>query len=143
MLALQRVPNLGDISAKKLLHHIGSAEGIFKEKKGNLLKIDGIGLFKLKSLSEIQLLDAADEELEFLEANQISHFYFQEKSYPENLKHCLDGPILFFNKGNIDFVNKNNAILLGSSDRFLNHFIIVDEFIGFFSNDRFESFRDF
>ena len=32
-LALQRVQNLGDISAKKLLSLVGSAEGIFNEKK--------------------------------------------------------------------------------------------------------------
>ena len=42
-LALQRVPNLGDASAKKLLQVVGSAEGVFKEKKTNLLKVDGIG----------------------------------------------------------------------------------------------------
>jgi len=37
-LALQRTPNLGDTSAKKLLHHVGSAEGIFKEKPQTFLK---------------------------------------------------------------------------------------------------------
>ena len=47
-LALQRVPNLGDTSAKKLLLALGSAEAIFKEKKSNLLKIDGIGNLKIK-----------------------------------------------------------------------------------------------
>ena len=32
-LALQRVPNIGDATAKKLIHKVGSAEGIFNEKK--------------------------------------------------------------------------------------------------------------
>ena len=31
-LALQRVPNLGDAMAKRLILKVGSAEGIFKEK---------------------------------------------------------------------------------------------------------------
>ena len=31
-LALQRVPNLGDATAKKLILKTGSAEGVFKEK---------------------------------------------------------------------------------------------------------------
>ena len=30
LLALQKVPNIGDISAKKLLRTLGSAEAIFK-----------------------------------------------------------------------------------------------------------------
>ena len=43
LLALQNVANIGDITAKKLISHCGSAEALFKEKKKNLLLIDGIG----------------------------------------------------------------------------------------------------
>lgn len=32
-LALQHVPKISDITAKKLINHCGSAEAIFKEKK--------------------------------------------------------------------------------------------------------------
>ena len=32
-LALQRVPYLGDATAKKLILKVGSAEGVFKERK--------------------------------------------------------------------------------------------------------------
>ncbi len=113
-LALQRVPNLGDASAKKLLNKVGSAEGVFKEKKSNLLKIDGIGLFKLKELSEKILLDQADEEIEFIEANSIEWTYFQDKKYPQRLKHCMDGPILFFQSGNIDLQNKKIISIVGT-----------------------------
>ncbi|RLD30636.1 MAG: DNA-protecting protein DprA [Bacteroidetes bacterium] len=101
-LALQRVPNLGDISAKKLLSVVGSAEGIFQEKRVNLLKIDGIGNLKLQGLSKKLLLAEAEEELKFIRDNQISCCYFLDSTYPDRLKHCLDGPILFFEKGNID-----------------------------------------
>ena len=68
-LALQRVPNLGDITAKKLINLVGSAEGVFKEKESNLLKIDGIGMYKLKELSEKIQLDEADSEIQFIEKN--------------------------------------------------------------------------
>jgi DNA processing protein len=114
MLALQRVPNLGDTSAKKLLHHAGSAEGVFKEKKATLLKIDGIGGFKLKSLDDKQWLSEADEELRFIEENDIDVTYFKDKNYPERLKHCLDGPILFFQVGNIDLAGKKIISIVGT-----------------------------
>jgi len=113
-LALQRVPNLGDTSAKKLLHKIGSAEAIFREKKSNLLKIDGIGSFKLKELNPLQLLDAADEELKFIEQNNIEFTYFKDKNYPEKLKQCLDAPILLFQAGNIDIKNKRIISIVGT-----------------------------
>lgn len=113
-LALQRVQNLGDISAKKLLSLVGSAEGIFNEKKRNLLKIAGIGAFKLKELNKVKQLDAADKELQFINENRISCSYYQDKSYPENLKHCIDGPILFFYKGNIDLQHKKILSIVGT-----------------------------
>ena len=113
-LALQCVPNLGDTSAKKLLQHVGSAEGIFKENKNTLLKIDGIGAFKLKDLSEKRFLDTAEEELRYMEANGIAFSYFKDKAYPEKLKHCMDGPILFFHSGNIDLQNKRILSIVGT-----------------------------
>ncbi|MGJ8665394.1 MAG: DNA-processing protein DprA [Patiriisocius sp.] len=113
-LALQRVPNLGDTSAKKLLQAIGSAEAIFKEKKSNLLKIDGIGAFKVKDLDEAFLLNEAESEIKFIEANNIEYSYFKDKTYPDRLKYCLDGPILFFHTGNIDIPNKKLLSIVGT-----------------------------
>jgi len=113
-LALQRVPNLGDTSAKKLLQQVGSAEGIFKEKKSHLLKINGIGAYKLKELSMDFARDEVAAELQFIEDNNISYSYFKDKEYPERLKHCLDGPILFFHHGNIDLKNKKIISIVGT-----------------------------
>jgi len=113
-LALQRVPNLGDTSAKKLLQYVGSAEGIFKENKAKLLKIDGIGSLRLKELNASKLLDEADKEIQYIETNKISFSYFKDKCYPEKLKHCLDGPILFFHKGNIDLQNRKIISIVGT-----------------------------
>jgi len=113
-LALQRVKNLGDTSAKKLVRVVGSAEGIFKEKKHRLLKIDGIGSLKLKKLSLTEQLPAAEAELHFIQQNKINYRYFLDKEYPERLKHCLDGPILFFETGTIDLKNRKMISIVGT-----------------------------
>ncbi|MFT7071337.1 DNA-processing protein DprA [Patiriisocius sp. Uisw_017] len=113
-LALQRVPNLGDASAKKLLHKVGSAEGVFKEKQATLLKIDGIGAFKLKSLRNTSLFDEAEAEINFIDQEKLSYSYFKDNDYPEKLKHCLDGPILFFHEGTIDLEKKRILSIVGA-----------------------------
>ena len=113
-LALQRVPNLGDSSAKKLLQFVGSAEGVFKEKRANLLKIDGIGALKLKDLRASRILIDAERELEYIDANAISYSFFKDDSYPERLKHCLDGPLLIFYKGNVDLENRRVISVVGT-----------------------------
>ncbi|MAP81769.1 MAG: DNA-protecting protein DprA [Aequorivita sp.] len=113
-LALQRIPNLGDISAKKLLRKMGSAEAIFKEKKSNLAKIDGIGVVRLKEMNLNYQLEQADEEIKYIEDNNIKYSYFKDKSFPEKLKHCVDGPIIFFHRGNIDLVSKKIISIVGT-----------------------------
>lgn len=113
-LALQRVKNLGDTSAKKLLRAVGSAEGIFKEKKHRLLKIDGIGSLKLKELSLAEQIPSAEAELTFMQQHTIGHRYFLDATYPEKLKHCLDGPILIFESGTIDLKNRKLLSIVGT-----------------------------
>ena len=114
VLALQHVPNLGDASAKKLIRHAGSAEAVFKEKKSVLLKIDGIGSTKLTDLFSSKNLRAAEKELEFIIKNKIGTVYYQDKAYPEKLKHCFDGPILLFQRGNIDLINRKIISIVGT-----------------------------
>lgn len=114
LLALLRVPNLGDASAKKLLHKSGSAEAVFKEKKQNLQKINGIGEFKLRDLDLKENFYEAENELRFIQQNKIQYSFFKDSSYPEKLKHCIDGPVLIFHKGNIDLKNKKLLSIVGT-----------------------------
>jgi DNA processing protein len=114
VLALQHVPNLGDASAKKLIRFAGSAEAVFKEKKSALLKIDGIGNYKLNDLFSSENLKAAENELKFIKQNKIETLYYSDADYPEKLKHCPDGPILLFKRGNIDLVNKKILSIVGT-----------------------------
>ena len=101
VLALQSVPKIGDITAKKLIDYCGSPEAVFKEKKANLLKIGGVGRLVLEELHQSYYLKAAEEELSFIKRNKIECLYFLDEKYPAKLKHCIDGPILMFKKGNI------------------------------------------
>jgi len=114
VLALLRTPNLGDISIKKLLATVGSAEGIFNEKNSRLAKIEGIGQFRIRNLHRKNQLEAADREMRFIQDNQIDCYYFLDKRYPELLKHCIDGPVLLFGKGNIDLQNRKIISVVGT-----------------------------
>ncbi len=113
-LALQSVPKIGDITAKKLIHHCGSPEAVFKEKRSNLIKIDGIGSLVLEGLDQPLYLKAAEEELRFIERNKIEYRYFLDEKYPDKLKHCIDGPILMFEKGNILIENRPIISIVGT-----------------------------
>lgn len=113
-LALQHIPNLGDTTAKKLIRHFGDAQSIFKEKKSAIQKLNGIGKIRIKELHQAAHFRAAEAELEYLEKNGISHYYFQERHYPERLKHCLDGPILLFSRGKINLEKQKILSIVGT-----------------------------
>jgi len=113
-LALQNVAKIGDITAKKLIHHCGSVEAVFKEKKNNLLKIDGIGSILISDLYNKNHFLEAEGELKFIENNDIHCHYFTDDSYPERLKHCIDGPIVLFQAGNINLDTQRVISIVGA-----------------------------
>ena len=114
LLALQRVEGVGDIVAKKLLQHLGSAEAVFKAKPQQLAAIDGIGATLIKNLKDPTVFSKAQAELDYLLNNQINVSFFQDKKYPESLKQCVDGPLLLFSTGEQDWTNKKMISIVGT-----------------------------
>jgi len=113
-LALQHVPNIGDIIAKRLISNCGSAEAVLKEKKQNLIKISGIGSVVLNDLFKPNHLKEAEKEIVFIKENNIKASYFKDKNYPEKLKHCIDGPILLFESGKINLKQQHIISIVGT-----------------------------
>ena len=114
LLALQKIEGVGDIIAKKLLHHCGTAENIFKTKATQLAAIDGIGQFLIKNLKNKSVFLEAEQELKFIKNNTIDVHFFKDDSYPDKLKHCIDGPILLFSSGNINIKNQKVISIVGT-----------------------------
>lgn len=113
-LALQHIPKIGDITAKKLINHCGSPEAVMCEKKHNLLKIEGIGSNIIKEINSQIFLEEAEKELGFIRKNNIEVRYFMDDDYPDRLKHCIDSPILLFFHGNIDLERKRAISIVGT-----------------------------
>lgn len=113
-LALQSVEGIGDINAKKLIAKCGSAEAVFKEKSKTLEKIDGIGLKIINALQNSEQMHKAEAELEFINKNNIRVSTFLDNDYPERLKHCIDGPILLFQKGKINLKKQRIISIVGT-----------------------------
>jgi len=114
VLALQHVPKIGDVTAKKLIRHCGSAEAVLREKRSHLLKIDGIGTSTVKGLLDSKHIKAAENELKFIKDNTITCLSFESDNYPEKLKHCIDSPILLFQSGNVNLKKQRVISIVGT-----------------------------
>ncbi|HUH51234.1 MAG TPA: DNA-processing protein DprA [Flavobacterium sp.] len=113
-LALMRTEGIGDISAKKLLAHFGSAEQMFSATKKDF---KGISRFN-KSLAENILnkstFKRAEQEVLFVEREQLKTHFYQGDDYPEKLRHCADAPILLFSSGDFDMKNPKVLSIVGT-----------------------------
>ena len=90
VLALQKAKGIGDIIAKKLISHCGSAQNVFSEKKSAVEKINGIGSITISNLKNKTWLLNAEKEAKHVLSKKISYTYFKDASYPEKLKHCIE-----------------------------------------------------
>lgn len=114
LMALLRIEGVGDIMAKKLISHFGSAEAVLNAKTAQLATIDGVGSVLLKNLKDKTVYEKAKQELNFIQNNQIEVLYFKDEKYPDRLKHCIDGPILLFTSGNINLSNRKIISIVGT-----------------------------
>ena len=114
ILALLNTDGIGDVMAKKLIAHFGSATAIFSQKKQALLKISGIGSLIIAALRDKNNFARAQQEIEFIQDNNIQYSYFQDNDYPVYLNQCFDAPVLFFKKGKINLKEQKIISIVGT-----------------------------
>ncbi len=113
-IALSLTQGIGITISKNLIAYVGSVEGIFKEKKQNLLKIQGIGGFLAQNITNGKALLLADKELEFIEKHNVKTYFYLDNKYPEKLKHCDDAPIILFQIGETNLNQSKILSIVGT-----------------------------
>lgn len=113
-LALTFVPGIGDILAKNLISYCGSAEEIFKTSRYKLLQIPGIGPKMAASILNTECHKRAEQELLFIEKNEIQAIFFTDTAYPKRLKSCVDSPMMLYFKGQADLNRKRIINVVGT-----------------------------
>lgn len=110
-IALSALPGIGPANSKLLLETIGDLEGVFKESTKNLEKIEGFKPGLLSNINRDKTLIRAEQELEFIEQNQVQLYYFEDVNFPKILNNCEDAPIVLYALGKVNFNQKNISIV--------------------------------
>ena len=74
-IALSFVPNIGPKIANGLIAEIGSAKGVLTAPLKQLLKLEGVGELRAKSLKETSIYALADKEINYIHNKNISVFH--------------------------------------------------------------------
>lgn len=101
-IALTLIQGVGDVVGKKLVAYCGGAEAVFCETKKALAKIPNITENIVDNIMSPNVLKRAEEEIQFVEKNEISPLFYLDSQYPKRLQHCHDSPMLLYYKGKAD-----------------------------------------
>lgn len=113
-IALSDVPDIGPVTAKKLLAIYKKPEAAFKAPYKELANIRGIGPAKAKNIKGYSEWGKIDAQLKKLDATGIKVVTFSNKDYPETLKNIEDAPIALYIKGTIQKEDRYAVAVVGS-----------------------------
>lgn len=112
------LPGVGSITAKNLIAYCGSAEAVFSEKRSRLEKIPGVGALSAETISNSAIqkdaLERAEEEILFIEKNQVIPLFFTDAIFPKRLKECADSPVMLYTKGAMNLNAERIVSIVGS-----------------------------
>jgi DNA processing protein len=113
-LALTFTKHIGDQLAKVLVSYCGSAEAVFESPAKKLKQIPGIGQKAIDQLLLKEGFARAQEELRFIEKNNIKVLFYTDEEYPKRLRNCGDSPALVYYKGNADLNQAHIISVVGT-----------------------------
>ncbi|KAA2240525.1 DNA-protecting protein DprA [Chitinophaga agrisoli] len=113
-IALTQISQVGDVTAKKLIDHLGSASAVFKAKQQTLERIPEIGTVRAAAIKRFKGFKRIEEELCFIERYKIQPVFYTDTAYPRRLRDCYDSPLLLYFKGTADLNATHFVNIIGT-----------------------------
>ncbi len=98
-IALTMLPDVGPVSAKKLLAAFGTPERIFGARIDELTGVESIGINKAKSIGTFSSWKDAENHAKLIQEKGIAAVNFESPSYPEMLRVIDHAPLLLYMNG--------------------------------------------
>ncbi len=114
LIGLTMIPHIGDVHAKTLLSHFGSAQAVFTARKRELSRLAGIGTVRADCIRSFNAWERVEEELRFVEKYKITVLSQADAAYPQKLLHCPDAPVVLYYRGNADLNTAHIVSLIGT-----------------------------
>jgi len=113
-IALTQVKGAGPVVARSLVEHCGGVKEVFKADKSFLLSIPKVTESVVESLADPAIFERAEQELSFIEKNDINPIFFSDEHFPRRLEFCNDAPLLLYTKGNLNLNARKVIAFVGT-----------------------------
>jgi DNA processing protein len=116
LLALKRIPGIGNFLLRQMLAYQGSAVALLNARKSALTSIPGIGTLIAESILQHRekAREAAQKEFEHVQKSGYGLQHCLQKEYPSRLKKIPDAPPVLYVKGNFQFENPRVIAVVGT-----------------------------
>lgn len=107
------IKGLGCVRKHKLLKKYGTPDEIYKVRKSELLKIDGIGEETVSNIIEAKNEKILNYHIKYMKENNIDIIHICEKNYPQLLRQIYDAPVSLYIRGKKEILNGKNIGIVG------------------------------
>ena len=100
-LAINKIPNLGPVTIKKLWDHFGSIKEVWEADEKSIQQIEGLSKPAVRSFLDNRNKTNLETELEAIQKDKIKIYTLEDEDYPSQLKNIYDPPPVIYVKGEI------------------------------------------
>lgn len=113
-IALTQIFMVGPRTARTLIENMGSAEAVFKEDPNILKKIGNVGSYLADEAYRSEALMRAEEEMLFIEKNNIKAISYRDEAFSQRLAQCNDAPLVLYQSGDCDLNSAKFLSIVGT-----------------------------
>lgn len=113
-LALNHLPDIGPVLARRLLSAFGNPENIFNMPVDELKGVEGVGEERGRGIAGFNEWDKVSREIEAAVKNDVRLITCNDRSYPEALRCLNDAPPVLYVKGDLKETDKYAVAIVGS-----------------------------
>lgn len=115
-IALSNIPEVGSIIGHKLISMMGSAQNVLTADKKILVNYEHLPLYLADNIikNKNTALQKAENEILFMQKNNISALLYNDDDYPDRLRQCPDAPLVLFSRGNFNANAQHCLAIVGT-----------------------------
>ncbi|MDR2979304.1 MAG: DNA-processing protein DprA [Bacteroidales bacterium] len=113
-LALQYLPNYGNVIIKKIIEETGSAHAVFHDVALHKHFIKKINRALSRPVITDEIRRKIEDELAWMSANHVNICFVADENYPHRFQNCNDTPYMFYYKGNGHFNRQKSVAIVGT-----------------------------
>jgi len=113
-IALTQIKGAGPVVTRTLVSECGGVKEVFQADESLLKSIPLVTDKVIESIRDPYIFERAEQELNFIEKNEVTPLFYLDEAFPKRLDFCADAPLLLYSRGNMNLNNRKIISMVGT-----------------------------